>query len=296
MTGRDGKAVLYLSPWGRVTGSLVDSLEYLIALKLAGVHCRLVYLGRNPALPEQLVKDRYELDFDPLEDAVFPDKRWHLGRYRFEKVLLPYTTYRRVYWWLRSGESFVLPTMWMRRDARRPFGWPVFMRKPVFLLDPDRHGHAFRNVMDYRKRLLLDCLKRPDRSEPGLLANCLSPHKRHAPGAIRQAARSCGWNGPLKVLAGGKAARAYRGAGFEVLEPPVPYLFSRYTDYLYIPALDGYDENPRLLIESAWLGKRIHFSGGPDADPVSWRKYRQLLEDPGSFRLTEGDPVVERFL
>lgn len=291
MTGSGGRAVLYLSPLGKVTGSLVDSLDYLIALKRAGVPAHLVYMGRNPTLPERLVRDRYSLDFDPLEDAVFLKFRWHLARYRFEQVLVPYNTFRRVSLWIKAGETYVLPTMWMRRDSRRPFGWPLTRGKIIYLLNPERHDYRLKEVLPYTKKLQLDCLKRPQSCQPNLLVNCLSSHKRHPAAEIRDALAHCRHHEKVLVLASGRSAKAYAREGFTVLQSPVEDFFERFDQYLYLPPVGGYDENPRLLIESAWLGKEIIV---PDTGTEGTR-FAGFCNDLERFRIQDNDALIQRF-
>ena len=288
-------AVLYLSPLGRVTGSLIDSLEYLIALKQAGVGAQLVYMGKAHDLPRKLIEDRYDLNFDPLADALFLRYRWHLARHRFDRVLMPYTTFRRIAYWLKAGETFVLPSMWMRRDAGRLFGWPRERGKVTYLLNPKQHDYTVKNWQPYEKKLLLDSLKKPAASKAHLLVNCESSHKRHSPERIRQAAQQAGPFEKINVLASGKHAQAYQQAGFNVLSPPIENLFAQYNQYLYLPPIDGYDENPRLLIESAWLGKDILFGESPSHDAYAREKYQRLKTDINPFRLTQDDWVVQQF-
>lgn len=289
-------AIIYLSPWGKVTGSLIDSLEYLIALKRAGVPARLVYMGWNPGLPARLVADRYALAFDPLEDAVFLPLRWQIVLHHFDRVLLPYNTYRRIFWWLRASETYVLPSMWMRRDTRWPLGlgFPVEKGQVTYLLNPEQHAYKVRTCIPYRKKLLLDCLRRPEAVGDKLLVNCQSAHKRHPAEEILRAAKGFPPERIL-VLCDRKRAPVYEQAGFEVLVPPVEDLFGRFSHYLHLPALSGYDENPRLLIESAALGKTLIFPDENNHDPHTLEKYRRLTESTDSFQIKEDDPVLQLF-
>ena len=286
-------AVVYLSPWGKVTGSLIDSLEYLIALKRSGVPARLVYMGWNPALPGKLVADRYALEFDPLADALFLPLRWQIAAHGFEKVLLPYNTYRRIFCWLRADETFVLPSMWMRRDAKWPLrlGFPVEKGQVTYLLHPDQHRYAVRHAIPYRKKLLLDCLRRPERVEDKLLVNCQSSHKQHSTQEILQAAKGFP-SEKIIVLSERKRARYYEKAGFQVLTPPVEDFFSKFSHYLYLPALRGYDENPRLLIESVALGKKLVLPDESLLDPHTQEKLKRLREATDSFQIQADDLVL----
>jgi hypothetical protein len=287
-------AVIYLSPWGKVTGSLIDSLEYLIALKKAGVPARLVYMGWRPELPGKLVTDRYSLAFDPLEDALFLGLRWQVVAQAFDKVLLPYNTYRRIFWWLRARETYVLPSMWMRRDARWPFGFPVEKGQVTYLLNPEQHAYKRKNVIPYQKKLLLDCLKQPETVQDNVLVNCQSSHKYHSVEEILQASGGIP-RGKILVLSDKKRAATYKGAGFQVLVPPVEDFFARFSRYLYLPAIDGYDENPRLLMESVALGKELIFNEDACHDPHTLEKYRKLKDSTDSFQIKEDDLVLRLF-
>ena len=274
---------------------MVDALDYLVAMKRGGLGARLVWMGQEPKLAWRVARERYELGWDPLEDAEVLPWRWQLGRKRFSRVLVPYTTFRRVSMWIRAEETCVLPSQWMRRDAGRPFGWPLTRGRVRYLLDPDRHDYTLSGRMEYRKKVLLDELRRPERTERAVLVNCESSHKRHAPGALLRAAGPDWEPRQIRVLCSGKSARAYREAGMEVLEPPVENLFARYTHYLYLPARGGYDENPRLLLESAWLGKEILL---PDTSPSSIGDRERLLKmcaAPGDWKLGPNDPLLEMF-
>lgn len=287
--------LLYLSPLGRVTGSLLDTLDYLVAMKRAGLKARLVWMGKRPELAGEVAEDRYEDGVEALGDAEVLGWRWELRKWRFGRVLVPYTTFRRVSWWIHAKETCVLPSQWMRRDAGRPFGWPLTRGRVTYLLDPERHPYKLKGREDYRKKVLLDGLRRPAKSERALLVNCESRHKRHTPERILEEAgpdwrREC-----IRVLCSGAAAQVYREAGFTVLEPPVKGLFERFSHYLYLPSRTGYDENPRLLIESAWLGKSILTPSQAAFSEQEWQRLRAIKDRPGEMGLHGDDALIERF-
>lgn len=291
-----GPAVLYLSPLGKVTGSLIDSLEYFLALRHAGVPAKLVYMGQNKELAAKLIADRYHLPFDPLPHIVYPPRRWHLKDYSFSRVITPYNTFRRIARWLQAAEVFVLPSMWMRKDARWGIPFPKLKSsRVVYLLDPRQHAYKVPETMEYEKKIFLDGLRRPSTSEAGILVNCQPRHKRHSPTQIREALGRSQSDGKVIVLASPSQAAIYRQAGFEVLVPPVPDFFARFDQYLYLVALDGYDENPRLLIESAWLGKHILFPEAEATNCHSARKFARLQQGIEHFRLTSRDPLIQLF-
>jgi hypothetical protein len=289
-------AVLYLSPLGHVTGSLIDSLEYFLALRASGVPAKLVYMGKNKGLAMELLFERYALDFDPLPHIIYPPRRWHLADYRFSRVITPYNTYRRVVRWIQAAETYVLPSMWLRRDARWRWSFPTSQNsKVVYLLDPQQHDYDVPQRMNYQKKLFLDGLRPPAISAPNLLINCQPAHKRHSPEQIREALAHCPGHGRVIVLAQPAQASEYRKAGFDVLIPPIPNFFAQFSHYLYLTALDGYDENPRLLIESAWLGKKIIFPEADNPHCHSARKFARLQQGIEHFRLTPEDPLIRLF-
>jgi len=293
---KPGPAVLYLSPLGRVTGSLIDSLEYFLGLHAAGIKANLVYMGKNKHLALELLKDRYNLAFDPSPYIFFPPRRWQLNDLRFTQVIAPYNTYRRVYRWIHAEETYVLPSMWLRTDSRWRWSFPKARNSRVFyLLDPSQHSYDVPLRLDYEKKLYLDGLKRPLVSSKNLLVNCQPAHKRHQPDQIHDALKHCGPHEKVLVLAQPNHASEYRKAGFEVLSPPVSGFFERFNQYLYLTSLNGYDENPRLMIESAFLGKEIIYPDVHLQECAASRKYARLQDGVDHFRLTPEDPLFQRF-
>ncbi len=125
-----------------------------------------------------------------------------------------------------------------------------------------------------------------------MLLSAVSAHKAHGQQAIDAGLRLCEPYDKALVLTYSKQA-AHPAA--TPLRPPVDRLFERFSTYLYLPALGHYDENPRLLIEAAWLGKRIVIGGElTRTDPVR-QKFERIQTDLDSFRLQANDLLFELF-
>ena len=141
---------------------------------------------------------------------------------------------------------------------------------------------------------MLDCLKQPVAVQDNLLVNCQSSHKYHSVEEILQTSGDIPRERIL-ILSDKKRVDYYRGAGFRVLVPPVEDFFAKFNRYLYLPAIDGYDENPRLLMESVALGKELIFQEDNCHDPHTLEKYRRLKDSTDSFQIKEDDLVLQLF-
>lgn len=283
-------AVILLVPTARINGACLDAFDYWMALVRGGADIRLYLIGLGRRAAFALLRDRYGATEAELRRVKFRLFRLSLGRDRFGRVLCGYATFRRIHPWLRADVVHVLPSQRMRRDAehgRIRLGGP----EVTFWLDPLQHRYAVPHRRDYAKRIYLDGLRHPAASDACVLVNCVSEHKRHPAAEIRAALGPEGARDAVRVLAYGWT-RPYREAGFEVLRPPVPDLFARFDRYLYLPALGGYDENPRLLIESVWLGKVLILPHALPLEDGAAIKLARLQQDPAQFRLQSNDPLL----
>ncbi len=281
-------AVVYHSPFGKVTGALLDALDAFAALWQAGVEVTFVCIGMKRTDVLTLLNGRYAHASVLLPHLRLVASRCLLPLMRFHRVLAPYSAYKRVQPFLRCEEILVLPTQVMRYDFEKEC--LKIDARAIFLLDPAQHAYEVPRQIEYSKKIFLEGLIRPEQSEQNVLINAVPEHKSHSGDAIAAALEQCQPYAQALVL-------SYRKPEMKndvvMLRPPVTRFFERFDAYCYLPAIGGYDENPRLLIESVWLGKRIVIAGELGADDPVRRKLERLQEDPGQFNLGKNDKLIE---
>lgn len=283
-------AIIYHSPNGRVTGAVLDALDCFAALQLRGRAVRMIVIGLPRADVETLLRDRFR-SAEQLQGKVdYLLTRVQLAKQSFDRVLLPYSAFKRVRWFLKARQLYILPTQLLRYD----FNAGRMVQRPncCFLLDERQHPYPVAHQRPYRKRAFLDDLPECSEADDAVLVSCVSSHKQHQRDELQKALAQCR---PYQQAIALTYRRHSGLPGVEALRPPVAGFFQRFNHYLYLPAKGNYDENPRLLIEAAWLGKRITIGGDfhPD-DPVRF-KLEELRSNPGAFRLLPDDLIFELF-
>jgi len=74
-------------------------------------------------------------------------------------------------------------------------------------------------------------------------------------------------------------------------------LFEQFDEYLYWHANTWFDPHPRLLLESAFYGKKIHYYNEPGVEDGSWYRYLDWKENGIENRtLDDNDEIVRLFL
>lgn len=289
------RAVLYHSPSGRVNGALLDALDYWIVSQERDQTVELQVAGIRPAQLRTVVESRYDSAGDLNWAKISTGRsRLHFLGQGFDAVLCGYSTLQRIYGLVRAGRFHVLPTWLMRRDSTRGQIKAATAAHVCFYLDPAQHRYEVSQRRDYTKKLYLRGLRRPEASDSAVLVNCMSGHKAVDPSEILRICAKLGVDSAEVRVLGRR--RCYEPAGLRVWEPPVEDLFTKYDRYLYIPAVGGYDENPRLLLESAWLGKEVLVGGDLPPDDGAFHKLSTLRENPSRFHLETDDSLVREFL
>jgi len=286
-------AVAYFSPNGAVNGSLLDALDAAVFLHRNGVPAELVIVGMQARVVEQIVAERYA-DFSGLGDARFCRFRFSVPRTHYRRIVSSYGSYRRLGPWMRTQQWFVLPSQRLHMDAAR--GRIRSDLRTVFLLDPLQHAYPVRRKRAYVKKILpigaAGAAGAAGGGEPesALLVNTVSPHKRASLDEL--GAWVAGNDVPrrVRILAARDPGRLPEG--WEWLRPPVPRLFGLFSDYLYVYPKGGYDENPRMLIESLALGRRIHVWRERAIDPPCERKIERIFACPQDFIYAPNDALL----
>ncbi|MGF1450741.1 MAG: hypothetical protein ACFB21_01535 [Opitutales bacterium] len=278
-------AVIYHSPNGRVTGALTDALDYYAALRLDGRGILLVVIGVKREDVLTLMHDRYRHAAALKSGLRFIATRVLLAFTGFQRVLTPYSAYQRVRHFLRAETVYILPSQVLRHHHER--GRIHDRSNCVFLLDPHRHPYAVHRREAYRKKLFLADLPEVGASDNAVLISTVSTHKQHRADALTEGLRRCE---PFNEAIALSYKRESPLASLRLLRPPVPGFFARFDHYLYLPPLGGYDENPRLVFEARWLGKKLTIvEDGTDPERVE-----QLRNGPMPV-LEPDDPIFSWF-
>jgi hypothetical protein len=289
---RQQPAIVFFSPHGQINGSFLDAVDAYLACRAYRIPARLLIVGLRRAMVLDMIRDRYGI----VRSAWLDDIRCMLSRFSLRgwhapMVLSSYGTFKRLGGWLRTDKWLVLPSFLLRGDAAA--GRIRERPESCFLLDPGRHDYPVAWRADYRKKMYLDGLRAPPNTESAYLINCVSSHKAHTATQIRNALPEGIDRTAVRILS--YQRRDYERAGFQVLIPPVHDLFGRFRHYLYLASLTGYDENPRMLVESAWLGKEVHYFGNGSSDDGALHAWRRVVEDISSFRLRRDDLICRAF-
>lgn len=262
-------AVVYHSPNGRITGAVVDALDYFAALRLNGRAIELHLIGLRRREVWVLLRDRYRHAEELWLAVRFHPSRLNLLTHPFLRVLAPYSAYQRVRHCLRAREVVILPTQVLRHHHQR--GRIHDHPRNLFLLDPVRHPYEVARRKDYRKKLYLDDLPDCPDAADAVLVSTVSDHKRHGADALAEGLRQCE---PYQEAIALSYARQSLLPDVRLLRPPAAGFFRRFNHYLYLPPLGGYDENPRLVFESRWLGKRLTLIASAESDAAQVERLR----------------------
>jgi hypothetical protein len=284
-------AVIHHSPFGDITGSLVDSIDYFLALQSNGIDCLFISIGIKLDTINLLCRSRYLKAQFPQNRFIYLRHRFGLLGMKFGQVLLSYSSLRRVYLLLNYKKLLVLPSQLMRYDYNK--NKIVSPKRSTFLLDPEQHPYKLQSRKDYRKKILLSEMSTTGKSRNNVLVSCISKHKRHHPQEIVSTIEALDIQ-PEKIVILGKRKTSFPKV--EYLRPPIPRLFDQYSYYLYLPSLNGYDENPRLLIESAWLKKSVLIPQTLDESDGAYLKWQNIQQNIQDFFLGPKDLVVQYFL
>jgi len=287
------RVVAYHSPYGHINGAVLDALDYWMVIRSLDASVELWVAGISRKDLEVVMKSRYD-------QAAFSWKGIHIGKTRllfagatFDRVLCGYSTLKRILPLARVERYHVLPTWLMHGDAGKGRIRGAGRDGVVFYLNPHQHDYRVREKRAYTKKLYLEGLRKPEHCDRAVLVNCVSAHKALDPSVLRAAVDQLEDNPTVRVLGHDPL---YAKAGFELLKPPVTDLFQRYDRYLYLPAAGGYDENPRLMLESAWLGKEVIISGNLKPGDGARHKLEMLKSDPRQLLLEKDDLLVREFL
>lgn len=281
-------AVIYHSPNGRLTGAVLDALDAFALLRDNGVAVRFYCIGLSSGDLNTLVCSRYKESDRLLECITVLASRIQLSWRRFNKVLIPYSAYRRVHFLLNAEECLVLPTQYLRYDHEK--NAIKGAARGTFLLDPEQHPYKVSKRINYRKKIYFSALRHPGSLKQNVLLNSVSDHKAHSLNAIAEALRLCE---PFDKAIALSYKRTPPSSPVEHWRPPIRDLFGQFSTYLYLPSLTHYDENPRLLFEAAWLEKKVVFGEGLCLDDPASVKWKAFQSDPSVFELDASDKLLD---
>lgn len=155
----------------------------------------------------------------------------------------------------------------------------------VYILQDDRvYEPAKKNGIHYTKKILLDKLKRPTKSDNRVLVygtkNCRNvddykPLEKY---------------GELLIITN----EENRPSGYVSVAPPVDNLFEMFSTYLYTPVQRKWDCSPRFLAECVYFNKKVLFHEIDywDVDHGLRVRWDDIQNNFGSLHLTDDDPLI----
>lgn len=283
-------AIGYHSPNGRITGALLDATDAFAAFHEQGLSVPFYCIGIARRELLTLIRGRYTCAEALLPKLFTLWTRLQLVGRSFRRFLVPYSAYRRLQLCLKAEQVYILPTQYLRYDHNK--GRIKDAPNATFLLDPQQHPYAVGKQLEYRKKVYLDALPQLTDAANNVLVTLVSAHKAHDAKTLNRALEACQ---PYDKALALSYDRKAGGPQVTVLRPPVADFFGQFNTYLYLPSKGDYDENPRILIESVWLNKRIVIGGElAENDPVK-RKLAALRDDCRPFALNADDLLISLF-
>jgi hypothetical protein len=268
-------ALFYAYPEQRIVGSLLDALEYHLAIREAGGDSRLTFVcprtGSFPGSFYEMCEDRYVLD-PGWREGVSVIGVGELIRTRFDRVLVvDYNTVAKTRG-LVAAESVLVISEKHTDDPAHLYDPRLYRSVTYFGEMPFE-----RRDVEYRMRLKLDSLRAPDSSDSAVYVS--SPGNDD-----RSFVDGLGLD-PGKPVIFKSRRRHARG------------LFSLFDEYVYYHAGTWFDPHPRMMLECAFLGKRVRYFNPLGVVDGSYYRWVDLAERGLEDRqLGPDDEVVGRFL
>lgn len=269
--------LFYVTPTFRLTGSVLNALEYFIEANIHNSKVKLVLINGTPRFKKNILKiakERYDLNvFNRfgLCGNIIDIRKSNLVAYKFDTILvLDYMTIKHTKGLINSKKILVISEKYTS-DSQ------YFYDKKLY--NVKYYGEMPWHYRDYkyRMKILFDRYKPLKNIEEGTYIN--SPY-----------------NDSIDI---------------ELLEPynlPTPYifksktnhrenLFEKFTHYVYYHADKWFDPHPRLMLECAFYEKKLHYINPIERQDGSWYRWNDLQENGLKNRtLSKEDEIIRQLI
>jgi len=269
--------LFYVTPSFRLTGSVLNALEYFIEANSHNNKVKLVLINGTPNFKKnitQIAKERYDLGlFNGLGIGkhIITVRKSNLVAHKFDTVLvLDYMTISQTRGLLNANKILVISEKYTADPE-------YFYRKDLY--NVEYYGEMPFHYRDhkYRMKMLFEKYKPLKKVKEGTYIN--SPH-----------------NEMLNL---------------ELLKPydlPTPFifksktnhrenLFEQFTHYVYYHANKWFDPHPRLMLECKFYDKKLFYVNPRDIQDGSWYRWKDLQENGLDGRyLSQWDEIIGQLI
>jgi hypothetical protein len=268
--------LFYVTPSFRLTGSVLNALEYFIEANSYNSNVELVLVNGTPIFKKnilQIAKERYDLGMFGtmgLKNHITSVRKANLVAHKFDTVLvLDYMTISHTRGLLNAEKILVISEKYTSDPE-------YFFKKDLYNVEYYGEMPFHYRDHEYRMKMLFDQYKPLKKVEEGTYIN--SPH-----------------NGILDI---------------ELLDRydlPTPFifksktnhkenLFEKFTHYVYYHADKWFDPHPRLMLECAFYEKELFYINPIDRQDGSWYRWKDLQENGLKDRVLSKDDEIIRQL
>jgi hypothetical protein len=269
--------LFYVTPTFRLTGSVLNALEYFIEANSHNKDVELILINGTPNFKKniaQIAKERYDLGlFNGLGIGrhIKNIRKTNLIIHKFDTVLiLDYKTIQQTKGLINADKILVISEK--------------YTADPEYFYSKDLYNVEYYGEMpfhyrdhEYRMKMLFDRYKPLKNIEKGTYIN--SPH-----------------NDMLNL---------------ELLKPfdlPTPFLFKsktnhkenlfeKFTHYVYYHANKWFDPHPRLMLECKFYDKELHYINPREIQDGSWYRWKDLQENGLQNRtLSKEDEIIRQLI
>ena len=269
--------LFYVTPSFRLTGSVLNAMEYFIEANSHNKDVKLVLVNGTPNFKKnitQIAKERYDLGLFRgigIGMDIINVRKANLVVHKFDTVLvLDFMTINQTKGLINAEKILVIS----EKHTADP---EYFYSKDLY--NVEYYGEMPWHYRDheYRMKMLFDRYKPLKNVEEATYIN--SPH-----------------NDMLNI----ELLKKY--------DLPTPYLFKsktnhrenlfeKFTHYVYYHADKWFDPHPRLMLECAFYEKKLHYINPIDRQDGSWYRWRDLQENGLKDRtLSKDDEIIGQLI
>jgi hypothetical protein len=267
--------IFHMPPFFRLTGSLINAIEYFLCAVEYNPEFKLIILNGVTATRRRiinLIHNRYaDLDKKWLDNIICIGK-YRLIHKKLDIVLvLDYGTIRETKSILNANKILVISEKYTDRNE-------YFYEKHMYNVEYYGEMPFHYKDHDYRMKCHFDKYKTLDEEREGTYIN--SPYNNETYS--------------LRLMFEGHVPEPIF---FKSKEKHKDNLFENFTHYIYYHANKWFDPHPRLFLECAFYLKDIEYHNPEHVMDGSWYRYNDIIEN-GIYdrKLTKHDEIIRQLI
>ena len=289
----------------RLNGAVIDAVEYFLYMKSIGVDIKLCVFNRfnklySPHVEKlhELIKDRYDIDFDYVDDIKYYERTWEFVKERFNTVLI----LDRM-----TAETFPLfnaeKVVFFHDYSVRMGTEELYDKMSGFQHIKIYHEMPFAITCKYSRKtnlkMAFSLYKKRDKVDDNYFMNLLSKGEIwDIQNALSEIENDKYLFVTYKKEDAAKLLKI-RDHRLVMWDMHPSDFFSKFGTYIYIHDGHYFDPRPRMFHECAFYGKKIKYVNHHGIKDGSWYRYQEVLNDPEAVKkrtLCPDDIIIREFL